>query len=211
MTGRRPDWGPYRCPRRAGSSAVVPIADLAVAQHGVRFSAGTADQGGDACSSSRLGHLVGGVVHQDVEAAEFADAVRDEAVAELLVALVAGDRQGASPGALDEYGGVGVAGFLREVAEGDVGALTGECQGDRAADVAAGAGLEPLLPPPARLPRGRRHCGRPGQPHRRQSGPVVPARYMAAQQDKARTERKLTEQQTAFLDALHRHAEAVAG
>ncbi|WP_223242661.1 helicase associated domain-containing protein [Streptomyces sp. CBMA123] len=30
-------------------------------------------------------------------------------------------------------------------------------------------------------------------------------------QDKARTEGKLTEQQTALLDALHRHAETVAG
>ncbi|MFD8707072.1 helicase associated domain-containing protein [Kitasatospora sp. NPDC059648] len=45
--------------------------------------------------------------------------------------------------------------------------------------VAPGAGLEPLPPPPARLPQRRRSPRRPGEPHRPRRRPDVPARNLA--------------------------------
>ncbi|MFE5587222.1 hypothetical protein [Kitasatospora sp. NPDC056531] len=40
---------------------------------------------------------------------------------------------------------------------------------------------------------------------------TVVARPAPARQDKARTDGQLTDRQSALLDALHRHAETVAG
>ncbi|WP_030394336.1 hypothetical protein [Kitasatospora purpeofusca] len=65
--------------------------------------------------------------------------------------------------------------------------------------------LEPLLPPPARLPRSRRHPGRPGQPYRPRRHPAFRPGTWLRKQAIARTDGKLTERQTALLDALHRH------
>ncbi|MGE7439045.1 hypothetical protein [Kitasatospora sp. NPDC001175] len=78
--------------------------------------------------------------------------------------------------------------------------------------MAAGAGLEPLLPPSARLPRRRRHPGRPGEPHRLGDDPTFRPGTWLRKQDKARTAGKPTDHQAALLDALHGHtAETVTG
>ncbi|GAA2278510.1 hypothetical protein GCM10010430_75610 [Kitasatospora cystarginea] len=78
--------------------------------------------------------------------------------------------------------------------------------------VKAGAGLGPLLPAPARLPRGRRN---PRRPRNRTGGEADPAFRPGTwlrKQDEACADGKLTEQQTALLDALHGHmAETVTG
>ena len=75
------------------------------------------------------------------------------AVAELLVAHVAGDGDGASPGRLDERGrGAGVLLLLGHVHDRDVRALPGERDRDGAPDAGVAAGDERARPSSWPLP-----------------------------------------------------------
>ncbi len=89
-----------------------------------------------------LGVLFGGVVDEDVEAAELLDGVFDGFAAERFVAYVAGDEVATPAFVFDEaFGFFGVFVFV-EVEEGDVAAFYGEGEGDGTSDAAVSAGDE---------------------------------------------------------------------
>jgi hypothetical protein len=82
-----------------------------------------------------LGHLVGRVVDQDVDAAQLLDGGVDDLLAGLLAPDIAGAADG--PAALSLHQAhrlIGVGFFGLQVAEHNVGAFAGEGQGDGAAD-----------------------------------------------------------------------------
>ena len=90
---------------------------------------------GDVDDAARLGHLVGRVVDQDVEAAELAHRRVDDLAADVLVPDVAGTADRRATCRLDQPYGLLRVGLLGlEVAEHQVGALSGEGDGDRPAD-----------------------------------------------------------------------------
>jgi hypothetical protein len=82
-----------------------------------------------------LGHLVGGVVDQDVDAAQLFDGGVDDLLAGLLAPDIAGAADGlAALGLHQAHRLIGVGFFGLQVAEHNVGAFAGEGQGDGAAD-----------------------------------------------------------------------------
>ena len=84
--------------------------------------------------------LLGGVVDQDVEAAELLHGCLDRIAAELLVSDVAGDLERAATLLLDRgHGLVGVL-VLLEIDDGDLGAFPRHRHRDRAADAGIAAG-----------------------------------------------------------------------
>src|SRR5947209_600018 len=86
-------------------------------------------------------HLEGGVVHEDVELAEFAHRARHYVLAELAVTDVPGDEQTAAALLLDSLlGDLRVALLGTEIGDGDIGALAGKQHGNRAADAGIAAG-----------------------------------------------------------------------
>src|SRR5690606_28008724 len=84
--------------------------------------------------------LVGGVVDQHVEPAEFLHRALDHAVAEARIAHVAGDRDAAAPFLLDRSLGRTRVAMLAEVGDEDIRALAGEQHRHRAADAGIAAG-----------------------------------------------------------------------
>nr|WP_276602852.1 hypothetical protein [Nannocystis pusilla] len=89
-----------------------------------------------------LGVLLGGVVDEDVEAAEAIDDLADGVAAERAVADVAADRQTGAALFLDLGGGLAGVAVLAQIDDGDVGALAGEQHGGGAADAAVAPGDE---------------------------------------------------------------------
>ena len=87
-----------------------------------------------------VGMLLAGIVDEDVEPAELVDGLLDRALAEVLVADVAGDRDRLAAFLLDDLLGLRRIVMLAQIEDGDVGALAREQGGDRAADAAVGAG-----------------------------------------------------------------------
>ena len=87
-----------------------------------------------------VGMLFAGIVDEDVELAELAHRFFDRALAEVLVADVAGNRDRPAAFLLDDGLGEGGIIMLAQIDDGDVGAFAREQGGDRAADAAVGAG-----------------------------------------------------------------------
>lgn len=110
---------------------------LAQPEHPVQVGAHDAVElfGGDGGDPVGLGHLVGRVVDQDVDAPERGDGALDERAALLLVPDVAEDGDRPAAGLFDQPNGlVGLFLLLGEVRQHHVRALAGVRQGDRAAD-----------------------------------------------------------------------------
>src|SRR5215203_4812929 len=110
--------------------------------------------------------LLGGVVDEDVEAAEAVDDLLDRLLAEAGVADVAGDGEAVAPLGLDEPLGLARVLALVQVHDGDVRALAGEQDRHGAADagVAAGDDRDLVVEPSAarearRVVRPRVHLG----------------------------------------------------
>jgi len=87
-----------------------------------------------------MGHLVRGIVDEDVDAAKTLDGLVDEGLALGLLRDVPGQQQALAPGLFDP-----ACGFLRvfvfiEVGNRDVRAFTGEGDGDGATDTTVGTG-----------------------------------------------------------------------
>ena len=70
-----------------------------------------------------MSHLVGGVVHQDVDPAEFLDSSRDDVTAMLRIGYVASDEDGPAAGILDEPGGLLRVVVLLQIGDQDIAAL----------------------------------------------------------------------------------------
>jgi hypothetical protein len=103
-----------------------------------------------------VGVLLGGVVDQDVEAAELVEDLGHRGEAERLVADVAGDGDGAAAFRLDDALGLRGVVMLAKVKNADVGAFAGEERRHRPADAAVGAGDQrhlALQPPGSRITR----------------------------------------------------------
>ncbi len=102
--------------------------------------------------------LVGGVVDEDVDAAEFGHRRVDQSPAELLLPDVAGHPHRAASRLFDEFGGpLAVLVLLVEIGQDDVGTLPREGDRDRPSDTGVTTGdqgaaaFEPSAPPVGRL------------------------------------------------------------
>ena len=87
-----------------------------------------------------VGMLLAGIVDEDVDAAELGHHLLDRAIAEVLVAEIAGDGDRLAPLGLDDPLRLRRVVMLAQIEDGDVGALAREQGGDRAADAAVRAG-----------------------------------------------------------------------
>ncbi len=92
------------------------------------------------------GHLVGGVVHEDVDLAERFYGGGDDVPAVLGIGDVAADEDGFAARLLDEPGRVLGVAVLVEVGDEHVSAFAGESDGHRPADAAVTAGDDAALP-----------------------------------------------------------------
>ena len=111
-------------------------------EHGQDVGAERALQlGGGDVGEAVARHLVGGVVDEDVDAAELLGGPVDEAAAVVLVLEVAGELERGTAGVADDARRlVGVALLVLEVGDRDVGALASEGECDRAPDPRVAAG-----------------------------------------------------------------------
>ena len=89
--------------------------------------------------------LIGGVVDEQINPAEFAGGSLDDAPAVRLLGKVAGNQHRTPPGGLDQLLGLARILVLVPVRDEDVGAFAREREGDRAADAAVGAGDDSRL------------------------------------------------------------------
>ncbi len=80
------------------------------------------------------------MVDDDIEAAELGERLLDELPAEFLLADIAGQRQTAPPGLLDQPFRLGRIGMLLQVGDDQIRPFAGEGDGHRAADAAVAAG-----------------------------------------------------------------------
>jgi hypothetical protein len=138
---------------------------LAQPEHGVevRLEHPVELLGGDAENAVRLRHLVGGVVHQHVDAAELVHRTLDYPHAVLLAADVTGDQHGLAPGLAHQFRRLlGISLFFVQIGQKEVGALAGEGDRDRPAD----AGVAP-----------GDHRRAAGQPARTAVGPLAVVRF----------------------------------